>query len=347
MGILSKRSSPEPGAASDTLGRPLRDLRISVTDRCNLRCTYCMPEEHFNDKHPFLERRDLLSFEEIAATARAAAQLGVTKLRITGGEPLLRRDLPTLAAMLREIPGIEDMALTTNGLLLPQFARALRGAGVDRITVSLDSLDGDTLARLSGRPITVDDVLAGIEAAREAGFSSIKVNAVIQKDVNDGDILPLAERFRGTGIVMRFIEYMDVGTLNGWKRDHVVTGAEMAAIIGARHPLEPVAPNYPGEVATRYRYADGAGEVGFITSVSQPFCGACSRLRLTPNGELYTCLFGTQGHPLKPLFLEGAAENDIRDVIHAIWRDRTDRYSEIRTEATAAAGKVEMNHIGG
>ncbi len=340
-------TSAAPRALRDTLGRPLHDLRISVTDRCNLRCTYCMPEEHFGEKYKFLERRDLLSFEEITVVARAVAQLGGAKLRITGGEPLLRKDLPVLIAMLREIPGIEDIALTTNGLLLPQFAQPLRDAGVQRITVSLDSLDDATLAGISGRPIGASDVLAGVDAAQAAGFDMVKVNAVIQKGVNDDDIVPLARHFRGTNVIVRFIEFMDVGTLNGWKRDRVVTGAEMVRRIEELFPLEPVRPNYTGEVASRYRYVDGQGEVGFITSVSQPFCGNCSRLRLAPNGELYTCLFGNTGHALKPLFQDGATETQLRDYIQSVWLHRGDRYSEIRTEETTSSDKVEMYHIGG
>lgn len=336
-----------PDTVRDTLGRPLHDLRVSVTDRCNLRCTYCMPEEHFGDKYQFLERRDLLTFEEIATVARAFANLGGVKLRITGGEPLLRKDLPVLASMLREIPGIEDIALTTNGLLLPQFAQALRDAGVRRVTVSLDSLDDATLAGISGRPITANAVLAGVEAAQTAGFAQVKVNAVVQKEVNDDDLVALADRFRGTGVVLRFIEFMDVGTLNGWNRAHVVTGAEIVARLAAHYPLESIAANYRGEVAARYRYTDGQGEVGFITSVSQPFCGDCSRLRLAPNGDLYTCLFGHQGHPLKPLLRGGASGQQLADHLHGIWSARADRYSEIRTEHTASTDKVEMYHIGG
>ena len=347
MGFPPSHEDSMPRAVQDTLGRPLHDLRISVTDRCNLRCTYCMPEEHFNDKYQFLQRTDLLSFEEIATVARAAAQLGALKLRVTGGEPLLRKDLSVLVAQLRDIPGIEDIALTTNGLLLPQFAQALREAGVQRITVSLDSLNDETLAGISGRPISATEVLRGIDAAIAAGFEKVKVNAVIQKGVNDADILPLATQFRGTKVVMRFIEFMDVGTLNGWNRKSVVTGAEMLAQITEYYPVEPIAPNYQGEVATRYRYTDGEGEVGFITSVSQPFCSDCSRLRLAPNGELYTCLFGNQGHALKPLFNEGATEAQIRDYIRSVWLNRGDRYSEIRTDATASSDKVEMYHIGG
>ncbi|MCF6286466.1 MAG: GTP 3',8-cyclase MoaA [Candidatus Hydrogenedentes bacterium] len=347
MGFDHTHSTPATCAVSDKLGRPLHDLRISVTDRCNLRCTYCMPEEHFGDKYPFLQRRDLLSFEEIVTVARAVASMGGVKLRLTGGEPLLRKNLSVLVAMLHDIPGIDDIALTTNGILLPQFAQELRDAGVRRVTISLDSLNEATFAKISGRPIKPTSVLEGIDAARAAGFGAVKVNAVIQKGVNDEDIVPLAAQFRGTGVVMRFIEFMDVGTLNGWNRKNVVTGAEMVARISERYPLEPIAPNYHGEVATRYRYTDGQGEVGFIQSVSQPFCGNCSRLRLAPNGELYTCLFGNQSHPLKPLFEDGADEDAVRDHIHSIWSGRKDRYSEIRTEHSASANRVEMYHIGG
>jgi cyclic pyranopterin phosphate synthase len=325
----------------------MHDLRISVTDRCNLRCTYCMPEEHFGEKYEFLQRSDLLSFEEIALVARAAAALGVKKLRLTGGEPLLRRDLPVLVGMLREIPGIEDIALTTNGLLLPQLARPLKDAGVDRITVSLDSLDDATLARISGRPITSAQVLAGIDAARAAGFARLKVNAVIQRGVNDNQVLPLAEHFRDTGVILRFIEFMDVGTLNGWNLAAVVPAAEMRNAIAARYPLEATAANYVGEVAARYRYVDGRGEVGFITSVTQPFCRDCSRLRLAPYGDVYTCLFAGHGHPLKPLLRAGASQKAVTEHLRGIWAQRSDHYSEIRTETTAKADKVEMYHIGG
>ena len=331
----------------DTLNRPMHDLRISVTDRCNLRCTYCMPEEHFSKKYEFLQRSDLLCFEEIAIVARAAAALGVKKLRITGGEPLLRRDLPVLVGMLRAIPGIEDIALTTNGLLLPQLAQPLRDAGVDRITVSLDSLDDATLARISGRPITSAQVLSGIDAARDAGFTQLKVNAVIQRGVNDDQVLPLVEHFRGTGVILRFIEFMDVGTLNHWNLATVVPAAEMRDAIAAHHPLEAAAPNYVGEVAARYRYTDGQGEIGFITSVSQPFCRDCTRLRLAPDGDLYTCLFAGHGHPLKPMLRAGATLEEITEHLRNLWTRRSDRYSEIRTEATARSEKVEMYHIGG
>lgn len=341
---------PEPetiNAPTDTLNRPMHDLRISVTDRCNLRCTYCMPEEHFGEKYEFLQRSDLLSFEEIALVARAAAALGVKKLRLTGGEPLLRRDLPVLVGMLRAIPGIDDIALTTNGLLLPQLALPLKDAGVDRITVSLDCLDDATLARISGRPITSAQVLEGIDTAGAAGFTKLKVNAVIQRGVNEDQVLPLAEHFRGTGVILRFIEFMDVGTLNHWNLAAVVPAAELRDAIAARYPLEAAAPNYAGEVAARYRYADGQGEVGFITSVSQPFCRDCTRLRLAPDGDVYTCLFAGQGHPLKPMLRAGATLEAITEYLRNLWTRRSDRYSEIRTEATARSEKVEMYHIGG
>lgn len=306
-----------------------------------------MPEEHFGEKYEFLQRSDLLSFEEVTMVARAAAVLGVKKLRITGGEPLLRRDLPVLVGMLHEIPGIEDIALTTNGLLLPQLAQPLKESGVDRITVSLDSLDDAALAQISGRPIKSAQVLAGIDAARAAGFTKLKVNAVIQRGVNDDQVLPLAECFRGTDVILRFIEFMDVGTLNHWNLAAVMPGAELRDAITARYPLEAADPNYAGEVAARYRYADGQGEVGFITSVTQPFCRDCTRLRLAPDGDVYTCLFAGHGHPLKPILRAGASLEAITEHVRAIWSARDDRYSEIRTEATATTEKVEMYHIGG
>jgi len=273
--------------------------------------------------------------------------LGVQKLRITGGEPLLRRDLPALVEMLRDIPGITDIALTTNGLLLPELARPLRDAGLNRLTVSLDSLDAETLARVSGRRIDPDKVLSGIEAARNAGFGPIKVNTVIQRGVNESDALPIAEYARGIGAIVRFIEYMDVGNLNDWRRDAVVTSAELLDRISARYPLVPADPQYRGEVATRYRYADGAGEVGFISSISQPFCRDCTRLRLSPSGELYTCLFAQSGHSLKPLLRDGAEFDEIAGTIRTLWNHRNDRYSELRAQSDPTAKKVEMYHIGG
>jgi GTP 3',8-cyclase len=340
-------TSPEAPATRDRLGRPARDLRISVTDRCNLRCAYCMPEECFGSDYAFLTRADLLTFEEIARVARAAVSLGVRKIRVTGGEPLLRKDLPVLVGMLSAIPGVEDLALTTNGLLLPQLAAPLRAAGLDRVTVSLDSLDDATLARMSGRPIATAEVLAGIGAARAAGFKTIKVNCVVQRGENEDQVLPLASYFRGTGVTIRFIEFMDTGTRNGWRLDTVVPSSELRDAIYARYPLVPVEPAIRGEVARRYRYADGQGEVGFITSVTQPFCGDCTRLRLAPDGSVYTCLFARHGHPLKPLLRAGAGERDIADWLRGVWRIRDDRYSEERTEETAGRDKVEMHHIGG
>ncbi|HEX7914569.1 MAG TPA: GTP 3',8-cyclase MoaA, partial [Rudaea sp.] len=278
-------------APRDALARPLRDLRISVIDRCNFRCPYCMPEDQYAQDYEFLSKDQRLRFEEIERLARAFAALGVRKLRLTGGEPLLRRDLPHLVEQLARISGIDDIAMTTNGVLLPKFAQVLRDAGLHRLTVSLDTLDADTFRKLSGGRGEVAEVLAGIEAAERAGFSKIKLNCVVMRGVNDAQVLDLVERFRGTGYIVRFIEYMDVGTVNHWRGDAVVPSAELIARIGARWPLESLQPNYRGEVAERYRFADGAGEVGFISSVSQPFCGDCSRARLSADGKLYTCLF--------------------------------------------------------
>lgn len=306
-----------------------------------------MPEDHFGESYSFLARGEILSFEEIARVARAAVSLGVRKLRITGGEPLLRRDLPRLVALLAHTQGIDDIALTTNGLLLPKFAAALRDAGLRRLTVSLDSLCDETLTRVSGRKLSFGAILDGLEAARRAGFGSIKINAVIQRGVNDHEVLAMAEFFRGTGITLRFIEYMDVGTLNGWKGDAVVTAAEMRDTIAAQFPLAPVASAYRGEVASRYRYKDGRGEIGFIASVSQPFCGDCTRLRLAPDGDLFTCLFATTGYPLKPVLRGGASDDELIEFLHGVWNARSDRYSESRTSAPSPAGKVEMYHIGG
>jgi cyclic pyranopterin phosphate synthase len=332
---------------SDTLGRPLRDLRISVTDRCNLRCTYCMPKERFGEKYVFLPREALLTFEEIVRVARAAAGLGARKLRITGGEPLLRRDLANLVAMLRQIEGIEDIALTTNGLLLPQFAEALREAGLDRVTVSLDSLNDAVFQQMNGLGEPVSRVLEGIAAAEAAGFGPLKINVVVQRGVNDHTLDGLVEHFRGTGHVLRFIEYMDVGTLNHWERAEVLPSAELAAQIGARHPLVPVAQQHASDTATRQRFADGQGEIGLISSVTQPFCGNCTRLRLSADGTLYTCLFATEGTDLRDALRSGTTDAALQDHLATIWRAREDRYSEIRAESSAPREKVEMYHVGG
>jgi cyclic pyranopterin phosphate synthase len=331
----------------DTRNRPLHDLRISVTDRCNLRCTYCMPKERFGEKYAFMPREELLTFEEIVRVARAAAQLGVRKLRITGGEPLLRKSAPDLVAMLREVEGIEDIALTTNGLLLPGLAASLKSAGLDRLTVSLDSLDADVFGQMNGLGEDVARVHEGIAAAEAAGFGALKINVVVQRGVNDHGAVQLAERFRGTGHIVRFIEYMDVGTLNHWDRSGVVPSAELLARIGARFPLRPVASNYPGEVAERYVYEDGAGELGFISSVTQPFCGACSRLRLSADGAVFTCLFATHGTDIRSLLRAGATDNELCDSLAGVWMRRADRYSEIRATVPRPADRVEMYHIGG
>lgn len=339
--------SDNPNPLTDQLGRSLHDLRISVTDRCNFRCTYCMPAEEFGEHYKFLPRAALLTFEEIERIARTAATLGAKKLRITGGEPLLRKDLSTLIAQLRSIPEIEDIALTTNGVLLPRHAATLRDAGLDRITVSLDAIDDTVFARMNGGRATVQEVLDGIDAAQAAGFTDIKVNAVIERSANDTEALPLAEHFRGSGVVLRFIEYMDVGTLNDWERSRVVPSCELIDRIHQHYPLAPRDANYPGEVATRYIYEDGAGEIGFISSVTQPFCGGCTRLRLSSNGALYTCLFATTGTDIKGPLRAGASDGDLRDILTGLWRARGDRYSEERAAQRTSRPRVEMYHIGG
>jgi len=333
----------------DTRVRPLHDLRISVIDRCNFRCPYCMPEDQYAHDHVFLAKDQRLRFEEIERIARAFVSLGVRKLRLTGGEPLLRRDLPELVRQLARIPGVVDIALTTNGVLLPRFAQALRDAGLQRLTVSLDSLDPATFHKLSGGRGQIEEVLAGIAAAEAAGFSRIKLNCVVMRGVNDMQILDLVERYRGTGHIVRFIEYMDVGTLNGWREDLVVTSAELIARIAARWPLQPLERNYGGEVAQRYAFADGAGEIGFISSVSQPFCGDCSRARLSADGKLYTCLFAQSGFDLREPLRAGASDTDLQALIAQRWAQRADRYSERRAELRARGedGKVEMFAIGG
>ena len=331
----------------DTLNRPLRDLRISVTDRCNFRCTYCMPKEVFGSDFQFLQRDALLTFEEIERLARIFVELGVEKLRITGGEPLVRRDLPLLIQKLAAIPGLEDLTLTTNGSLLRAQAQQLKDAGLRRITVSLDSLDDAIFQKMNDVGVPVARVLDGITAAREAGLWPIKVNAVVERGVNDGTIVDLARHFQGTGVILRFIEFMDVGNSNGWNLDRVVPLREMVEMIDRELPIEPAEPNYRGEVAKRWRYRDGSGEIGFISSISQPFCGDCTRARLSPEGSLYTCLFGTRGHDLRALIRDGASDETLRDAVSAVWRVRDDRYSEIRTAATANLPRVEMSHIGG
>ncbi len=333
-------------ALADTLGRGLRDLRISVTDRCNFRCVYCMPREVFDHDFKFVAHDEVLSFEEIARMARLFAGLGVKKVRLTGGEPLVRRDLYRLVAMLAQIPDL-DLTLTTNGSLLAKQAAALAKAGLKRVTVSLDSLDDATFRAVNDADFPVARVIEGIEAAAAAGMGPIKINMVVKRGVNDGHVLAMAERWRGTGHIVRFIEYMDVGSTNGWRMDEVVPSAEIVKLIGARHPLESAQPNYLGEVAERWRYRDGAGEIGVISSVSQAFCASCNRLRLSAEGSMYTCLFAQQGHPLKHLLRQGASDEAIVNEIAAVWRARGDRYSELRTAETAKQRKIEMSYIGG
>ena len=332
----------------DTLRRPLRDLRISVTDRCNFRCTYCMPKEVFGRDYVFMSRAELLTFEEIARLARVFAGLGVEKIRLTGGEPLLRHDFEKLVGMLAAVDGVQDIAMTTNGsLLTPERARELKEAGLRRVTVSLDSLDDATFQAMNDAGFPVAKVLAAIDAAAAAGLTPVKVDAVVKRGVNDGDVVAMARHFRGSGHILRFIEYMDVGTTNGWRMDDVVPAKEILARLSAEWELEPVEPNYFGEVAERYRYKDGAGEVGIIASVTLPFCGACTRARISADGELYTCLFGTRGHDLRALLRGGRSDEEIGGFLRGVWGARTDRYSEIRSEDTVGLRKVEMSRIGG
>jgi cyclic pyranopterin phosphate synthase len=332
-------------ALQDTFGRPLRDLRISVTDRCNFRCVYCMPKEVFGRSYRFMDRKELLTFEELERVVRAFAGHGVQKVRITGGEPLLRRDLEQLIARLAAIDSLE-LTLTTNGALLPQKAQALADAGLRRITVSLDSLDDTTFRAMNDVDFPVARVLAGIDAAAAAGLP-VKVNAVVKRGFNEDAVLELARRFRGTGHIVRFIEYMDVGHTNGWRLDDVVPAAEIVRTIDAELPLEPVEPAYRGEVARRWRYRDGSGEIGVIASVTQPFCGDCTRARLSAEGKLYTCLFAMRGHDLRALLRSGASDEELDATIAGVWLRRADRYSEIRSERTRELPKVEMSYIGG
>jgi cyclic pyranopterin phosphate synthase len=331
----------------DTLGRPLRDLRISVTDRCNFRCVYCMPKEVFGRDYQFLPRSDLLSYEEIERLCRIFVAHGVEKVRLTGGEPLVRRNLEQLIEMLAGVPGLLDLTLTTNGSLLAGKARVLKDAGLRRVTVSLDSLDNEVFMAMNDVDFPVERVLAGIEAAAAAGLGPIKINTVVRRGLNEESVLPMARYFHGTGMILRFIEYMDVGHTNGWRLDDVVPAAEIVETIGAELPLEPVEPNYPGEVANRWRYRDGGGEVGVIASVTQPFCGDCTRARLSADGRLYTCLFAVTGHDLRALLRGGASDTEIFDTIGRLWRVRDDRYSELRSAETVGLPKVEMSYIGG
>ncbi len=332
----------------DVLGRPLRDLRISVTDRCNFRCVYCMPREVFGRDFVFAERDQLLTFEEMARLVKSFALLGVEKIRLTGGEPLIRRNLEHLIELLAGIDGIRDLTLTTNGSLLTRArALALKRAGLNRISISLDSLNDQEFRRINDADVPVARVLEAIDAAGEAGLDPVKIDVVVIRGRNDETFVDIARRFRGTSRIVRFIEYMDVGNTNGWRVDEVVTGVEMRERIGREWPLVPADPNYFGEVAQRWRYADGAGEIGIITSVSQPFCGSCTRARLSAEGELYTCLFAGKGHDLRALLRGGASDDEIREAISSTWQTREDRYSEVRSAATSGLKRVEMSHIGG
>ena len=332
----------------DQLGRPLRDLRISVTDRCNFRCPYCMPKEIFGREFAFLERSELLSFEEIARLSAIFVGQGVAKIRLTGGEPLLRRNIEQLIAMLAAIDGLEDLALTTNGsLLTPERARTLKSAGLKRITISLDSLDDAVFRSMNDVNFPVTRVLEAIDAAAGAGLAPLKIDMVVKRGVNEQSVVPMARHFRGSGHIVRFIEYMDVGNTNQWRMDQVVSGREISDSIAREWPIRPVEPTYFGEVAERWMYEDGAGEIGIITSVSQPFCGSCTRARLSAAGELYTCLFAGAGRDLRALVRGGADDDVLAAVIGSSWAARDDRYSEIRSAATLATKKVEMSHIGG
>ncbi len=329
----------------DTLGRPVRDLRISVTDRCNFRCSYCMPKSVFGQGYRFMDRKELLSFEEIERVARAFVRLGVEKIRLTGGEPLLRREVEGLVARLATIDGL-DLTLTTNASLLARKARVLKDAGLNRVNVSLDSLDDATFRAMNDVDFPVARVLEGIQAASDAGLP-VKVNAVVKRGVNDDGIVELARHFRGSPHTLRFIEFMDVGTTNGWRLDDVVPAAEIVERIDAVFPLEPVEAAYRGEVAQRWRYRDGAGEVGVISSVTQPFCGDCTRSRISAEGKLYTCLFAARGTDLRALVRSGATDDALTEAIGGVWLRRADRYSEIRTERTRELPRIEMSYIGG
>jgi cyclic pyranopterin phosphate synthase len=338
-----------PEKVLDSRKRPLRDLRISVTDKCNFRCRYCMPAEIFGPDYPFLPQHKLLTFEEITRLTRIFVSLGVEKIRITGGEPLMRNNLPELIRMIRQVEGVRDIAMTTNGSLLARHARELKLAGLDRVTVSLDSLDDERFGWINGRGYRVQEILHGIEAAAEAGLL-VKINMVVQRGVNDQDILPMARYFREKGHILRFIEFMDVGNSNGWKLDQVVPSSEIVRLIHAEMPLEPVEPNYYGEVASRYRYVGTDQEIGLISSVTQAFCSTCTRARLSAEGKMYNCLFASSGEDLREPLREGKSDEEIRELIQSIWSRRDDRYSEERLKQTPELSKrtkVEMSHIGG
>ncbi len=345
---MTTTTAIKTGAVADRLGRPLHDLRISVTDRCNFRCTYCMPAEIYGERYEFLPKAEILTYEEIARLARLFVRLGVKKIRLTGGEPLVREGVERLVAMLAPIEGLEDLAMTTNGYLLAAKAQALKDAGLRRITVSLDTLDDEVFGRMNGRGYGVQRVLEGIEAADKAGLRPVKVDAVVQRGVNDHTLVDLARRFKGTGIIVRFIEFMDVGNINQWRSDLVAPSSEVIQRINAVFPVEPLEPSYYGEVAERWRYKDGSGEIGVISSVTQPFCAQCTRARLSPKGEVYTCLFGAQGRDVRGPLRAGASDDELLALLGGVWAARTDRYSEMRASLSKPAGrKIEMYQIGG
>lgn len=332
----------------DLFGRLLKDLRISVTDRCNFRCPYCMPAEIFGERYNFLNREELLSFEEIARLVRIFVELGTTKIRITGGEPLVRADLEQLIKLLSGIKGIEDLTLTTNGYLLKEKARSLKEAGLERITVSLDSLDDEIFGRMNGRGFGVQKVLDSIDEAINVGLTPVKVNTVVQKGVNDGSVIELLKYFKEREVIVRFIEFMDVGNINGWALGEVVSSKDLVELINMEMPIEPIDKNYSGEVADRYRYRDGIGEIGFISSVTEPFCSDCTRARLSTDGKLFTCLFANEGRDLRDYLRSDAEDLEIKEIISNIWGARNDRYSEIRSSLTKPVpGKIEMYQIGG
>ncbi|MEZ4502486.1 MAG: GTP 3',8-cyclase MoaA [Dehalococcoidia bacterium] len=343
---LDRNTRDDGTALLDRFGRPLRDLRVSVTDRCNFRCRYCMPREVFGPGFEFLPRDEILSFEEITTLTRVFASLGVRKVRLTGGEPTLRAQLPELVRMLAEIPDL-DVTMTTNGSLLTSMAQPLAEAGLDRVTVSLDSLDDDIFRSMNDMDFPVRLVLEGIEAAEAAGLTPVKINAVVRRGVNDHTLVDLARHFKGTGHIVRFIEYMDVGTTNGWRLDEVLPAQEVIDRINAEMPLRPLEPAYRGEVAQRWAYEDGSGEIGLITSVTQPFCGDCTRARITAAGELVTCLFGTHGFDLRARLRDGSSDAELAEAIRGVWTQRDDRYSELRSEATRDLPRLEMSRLGG
>lgn len=346
----SANATGSGGFVGDAFGRPMQDLRISLLDRCNFRCPYCMPEAEFNEDYQFLSRDQRLSHDEIFRVASVAVRLGVSKLRLTGGEPLLDKNVSSLVSRLSELPGVDDLALTTNGVLLAPVAQSLADAGLHRVTISLDSVDDAIFARMSGHRGDLRRVFAGIDAAVRAGLSPIKINVVVQRGVNDAGVLDVLERFRGTGHIVRLIEFMDVGNRNSWSMDRVVPSKELLKRIQAKWPLRPVGRNYPGEVASRYQYLDGEGEVGFISSVTEPFCGACSRARLSADGTIYTCLFATKGTSVRALLREGAGDDAIASALTSIWTRRDDRYSEVRQPEVVEkplVNKIEMYRMGG